>query len=126
MHKINRFVINSADATLSVQFDNAKKDNNSTNLSFEYLRVFSPTDDKGKSIGATPQVYHKKQVQLLTIESVGKHGYRFIFDDNHSNIYSTDYIQVLSAEQEQRWQHYLASANSTINNREATIEIKEL
>lgn len=126
MLKINRFVINSTDACLTLQFDNAKRDNSNTSLSFEYLRVFSPTDEKGNPVETTPKVYHKKQVQLLTIESVGKHGYRFIFDDNHSNIYSAEYIQVLVAEQRQRWQLYLASTDQTINNREATIEITEL
>jgi len=127
MSKINRFVINNTAATLSVLFDKVEQERSkAVDLSFEYLRVFSPTKDKGQPIGSMPKVYHKKQVQLVKIESVGKHGYRFIFDDNHSDIYSLDYLQVLAAEQQQRWQDYLQSANTAINSREATIEIKEL
>jgi len=127
MSKIKRFVINSSTASLSILFDNVNKnDGHAIDLSFEYLRVFAPTDDKGQATGLTPKIYHKKQVQLLKIESVGKHGYRFIFDDNHSNIYSVDYLQLLGAEYQQRWQHYLTSTTTAINSREATIEIKEL
>lgn len=132
MSKISRFVINNATANLSVLFDNATNDDiekangEALELSFEYLRVFAPTDDKGQAISLPPKVYHKKQVQLLKIESVGKYGYRFIFDDNHSNIYSADYLKQLSAEHQLRWQHYLQNATTAVNSREATIEIKEL
>ena len=127
MRKINRFIINNTTASLAIQFGDTKEDKDShVDLSFEYLRVFSPTNEKGEPIGTTPQVFHKKQVQLLSIESVGKHGYRFIFNDDHSNIYSTEYLQVLATEQKQRWSQYLSSADSAINNREATIGITQI
>tara|TARA_R110000744_G_scaffold32496_1_gene76055 strand:- start:416 stop:802 length:387 start_codon:yes stop_codon:yes gene_type:complete len=127
MSKIKHFVINTTAANLSVLFDDTEKNSSKAiDLSFEYLRVFAPTDDKGQAINLPPKVYHKKQVQLLKIESVGKHGYRFIFDDNHSNIYNADYLQLLAAEYQQRWQHYLQSTATAVNSREATIEIKEL
>ena len=124
MSNITGFTIHRQAASLSIQFDGLEQD--SAELSFEYLRVFAPTDDKGQPTGLTPKVYHKKQVQLLRIESVGIHGYRLIFDDGHSNTYNAAYIQVLLAEYEQRWQHYMKSANSAINSREATIDFKEV
>ena len=103
MSKIKHFVINTTAANLSVLFDDTEKNSSKAiDLSFEYLRVFAPTDDKGQ------------------------HGYRFIFDDNHSNIYNADYLQLLAAEYQQRWQHYLQSTATAVNSREATIEIKEL
>jgi len=126
MSKVRRFVINSSAASLSILFENVAHDDKTVELSFEYLRVFAPTDDKGQAIGLTPKIYHKKQVKLLKIESVGKHGYRFIFDDSHNNIYSGDYLTLLAKEYPTRWQAYLQSANSSINSREATIEIKEV
>jgi DUF971 family protein len=132
MSKVNRFEINNATASLSVIFAKnelktvEQNSNMVFDLSFEYLRVFAPTDDKGQATGLTPKIYHKKQVKLLKIESVGKHGYRFIFDDSHSNIYSGDYLQLLGTEYQQRWQHYLQSASTAINSREATIEITEV
>ena len=96
MSKIKRFVINKATGNLSIFMDDAladvsdnqQADINAIDLSFEYLRVFSPSNDKGQPTGTTPKVYHKKQVQLVKIESVGTHGYRFIFDDE-----SQQYLQ---------------------------------
>ncbi len=124
---IKRFIINSSNASLTVIFDDiAQNQNAEVALGFEYLRVFAPTDDKGKPTGSTPAIYHKKQVQLLKIESVGKHGYRFIFDDGYSGTYSFDYLITLVSEYEQRWQYYLHSTANVINSREATIEIKEV
>lgn len=134
MSKIKRFVINKATGNLSIFIDDAladvsdnqQADINAIDLSFEYLRVFSPSNDKGQPTGTTPKVYHKKQVQLVKIESVGTHGYRFIFDDGHSNIYNSDYLQLLALEYQQRWQRYLQSTSTAINSREATIEFKEV
>jgi len=124
MSIIQQFVINKTTSSLS--FFSNEKDDDVIHLSFEYLRVFAPTNEKGQAIGAIPKVYHKKQVKLLAIESVAKYGYRFIFDDGHSNIYSDDYLQILASEYQQRWQNYLQSTSAAINSREATIEIKEV
>ena len=134
MSKIKRFVINKATGNLSIFIDDApanlsdnqQADIHAIDLSFEYLRVFSPSNDKGQPTGTTPKVYHKKQVQLVKIESVGTHGYRFIFDDEYSNIYNSDYLQLLALEYQQRWQRYLESTSTAINSREATIEFKEV
>lgn len=127
MHSINRFIINNTASVLSVFLNKDKQGADHTiELSVEYLRVYAPTDDKGKAIAEIPKVYHKKQVQLLKIESVGKHGYRFIFDDGHSNIYNEDYLLTLATEYQQRWQRYLSSTSAVSNSREAMIEIKEV
>lgn len=127
MSKVQQFAINKTTSSLSIfSSDDEQDDDNAIHLSFEYLRVFAPTNDKGQATGAIPKVYHKKQVKLLAIESVAKYGYRFIFDDGHSNIYSDDYLQILASEYQQRWQNYLQSTSAAINSREATIEIKEV
>lgn len=127
MSKIKRFVLNKATAVLSIFSHNADEDNSKAfHLSFEYLRVFAPTNDKGQASSSVPNVFHKKQVQLLKIESVAKHGYRFIFDDHHSDIYSVAYLQLLATEYQQRWQQYLANTGTAANSREATIEITEV
>lgn len=127
MSNIKSFTVNNSTASLTIAFsDEASEQEKTIELSFEYLRVFAPTDEKGQPIAATPKVYHKKQVKLVGLESVGKHGYRFIFDDNHSDIYTEAYLYVLGSEYQQRWQQYLESANSAVNSREATIEIKEV
>jgi DUF971 family protein len=120
--KILRLTIKGSTALLSITYD----DNAVAELSFEYLRVFAPTDAKGQPTGATPAVFHKKQVQLTTIELAGKHGYRFIFDDGYSGIYAPEYLSMLDTQHTERWQHYLLSIDSVANSREATIEIKEV
>ena len=127
LRNISRFILNKTASALSISFEKDKQSSPTTiELSIEYLRVYAPTDDKGKAIGEIPKVYHKKQVQLLNIESVGKHGYRFIFDDGHSNIYNEDYLLTLATEYQQRWQRYLSSTSTVSNSREAMIEIKEV
>ncbi len=92
-------------------------------LSFEYLRISSPQAINSKT--ATVEA-HKKQVQLMAIEAVGKHGYRFIFDDSHSAIYPVKYLEVLALEKEQRWQQYLAQLKASGHSREAMIDIQQL
>ncbi len=124
---VKHFIINKTDKTLSLQVDlnqvKIKTQAKCYLLSFEYLRISSPNANSKK-----PQaiISHKKQVQLLAIESVGKHGYRFIFDDQHSAIYSDDYLKKLITEQEVRWQAYLDELKFSGHSREAMIMIKEV
>jgi len=69
---------------------------------------------------------HKKNVLLTHIESVAKHGYRLIFDDGHSAIFSEEYIQTLALEYESRWKNYLDELKISGHSREAMIDIKQL
>lgn len=95
----------------------------SLNLSFEYLRVFSPAEAQAKN----PQlVAHKKLVMLAIIESVGKHGYRFIFDDGHHAIYPVDYLLDLAESYEARWNEYLQQIEQSPLSREPSINFKEV
>lgn len=119
MAEIQAFSIVAKNNELLISFDN----NSSYALSFEYLRVYSPLASQGKNAAL---VTHKKLVKLIKIESVGKHGYRFIFDDNHQAIYSTDYLNMLHKEFEQRWQHYLNEIEKSPHSREASIDITQL
>jgi DUF971 family protein len=117
--KIKRFTLNNSQSKLTIAFSQGQI----FELSFEYLRVFSPQTIKSKT--ATIET-HKKQVQLIAIEAVGKHGYRFIFDDGYSGIYSFSYLETLAKEQEQHWQQYLAQLKTCGHSREAMIDIKQL
>ncbi|PCI53743.1 MAG: hypothetical protein COB45_09755 [Gammaproteobacteria bacterium] len=115
---ITGFIINNTENNLTINTVNSKV----SQLSFEYLRVFSPTTEK------QPQalVSHKKSIMLTTIDNVGKHGYRLYFDDQHSAIYSSDYLELLIKEHDQRWQHYLSELKSSGHSREAMINITQL
>ena len=115
---ITGFNINNTENNLTITFDNSKV----AQLSFEYLRVCPPAaDNKQKAL-----VAHKKSIMLSTIENVGKHGYRLVFDDQHSAIYSPDYLELLIKEHEQRWQHYLSELKDSGHSRETTINITQL
>lgn len=117
---IKQFTISHNDASLTIYFTNGE----SACLGFEYLRVFSPPITNA----AKPQalVTHKKRVQLITIEPVGKHGYRLVFDDQHSAIYCTEYLLQLIQEEQQRWQDYLTELQASGHSREAMIDITQL
>lgn len=118
--RIKCFNINSNKKSITIDFING----DTACLDFEYLRVFSPNVQK--STKQQTLVTHKKQVLLNTIENVGKHGFRFIFDDQHSAIYTTEYIALLIKEQEQRWQYYLTELKASGHSREAMINITQL
>jgi len=130
--EIKRFTLNHHQKKLIIAFS----DDQIFELSFEYLRVLSPQKSKKNTIEA-----HQKQVQLILIENVGKHGFRFIFDDQHSAnqqgatqqsanqhsaIYSSEYLTLLCQEYKQRWQQYLHELQALGHSREAMINITQL
>ena len=117
---IKKFIINHNEKSLTINFIKGK----ATCLSFEYLRVFTPTMSNSPKQQAL--VTHKKLVRLNAIENVGKHGFRLTFDDQHSAIYSSEYLALLSKEYEQRWQHYLTELQASGHSREAMINITQL
>ncbi len=119
--QIQGFEIDQGQNKLFIEFVLSKK-TTVIELSFEYLRVFSP----GKENAKYAVVSHKKLVKITAIESVSKHGVRLIFDDNHSAIYSTEYLAVLGKNQHERWQDYLTQLKSSGHSREARIDIKEV
>ncbi|MFT7008517.1 MAG: DUF971 family protein [Colwellia sp.] len=115
---ITGFIINNTEKTLTLNSIKSE----AAQLSFEYLRVFTPTTGKKQQA----LVSHKKSITLTAIENVGKHGYRFAFDDGHSAIYSSDYLELLINEQDQRWQHYLDELKASGHSREVMINITQL
>jgi DUF971 family protein len=117
---INQFVINKSSKSIAINFTHG----DTACLSFEYLRVFTPSNNNLAKQGTL--VTHKKEETLSLIENLGKHGYRFIFDDQHSAIYSEGYLTQLIQEYEQRWQHYQDELKASGHSREALINIKQL
>lgn len=119
MH-IKSFVINTNKKSITINLSNGDADC----LDFEYLRVFTPQiNNQAKPQALAP---HKKLVMLDAIENVGKHGYRFVFDDQHSAIYTTEYLNTLIIEHDERWQHYLSELKASGHSREAMINITQL
>lgn len=126
MMKIQHFVLDNDQKKLKVEFSASEKVTD-TALSFEYLRISSPENSAKKmKNGQVAIVSHKKDVTLINIESVAKHGYRFIFDDGHNAIFSEDTLQTLAIEFEERWSNYLSELKASGHSREAMIDFKQL
>ena len=124
--KITRFIIDNSQHSLTIEFS-ANENIANAQLSFEYLRISADANSAKKNKAGQIQVTsHKKNVLLVNIESVAKHGYRLIFDDGHSAIFSEEYIQILALEYETRWQNYLNELKDSGHSREAMIDIKQL
>ena len=95
-------------------------------LPFEYLRVFSPSAEvRGHGEGQEVLQVGKQDVLISGIMPVGHYAIKIIFDDGHdSGLYGWDYLQELAANQEQNWQEYLAQLkqagkphpSSSVNN----------
>jgi len=90
---------------LAVQFD----DGRSFDLSFEYLRVYSPSADvKGHGPGEGVLQTGKENVRVTKIEPIGHYAVRLVFDDGHdTGLYTWKYLYELGDQHQQNWQSYL-------------------
>ena len=90
---------------LQVSFD----DGGVFNLSAELLRVTSPSAEvQGHSEAERKTVGGKRNVTILSIDSVGNYAVRIGFDDMHSTgIYSWAFLRDLGLNAERRFQVYL-------------------
>ena len=119
--KIVQFTLSRQQKKLTLSFD----DNNQYSYAFEYLRVFSPAEAKPKNSTNIPEVFHKKNVLLQTIEPLGKYGHRLLFDDQHSAIYTDNDFLALYQNHENNWQQYCDNLTS-IQSRETSINFTEV
>jgi DUF971 family protein len=78
-------------------------------LSFEYLRVNSPSAEvKGHGPGQEVLQTGKEKVRVTAIEPVGHYAVRLIFDDGHdSGLYTWEHLYTLGRDQPARWTDYL-------------------
>ena len=97
LHQVSR--------VLEVAFDNSEV----FKMSYEYLRVFSPSAEvMGHGIGEGVLQLGKEDVNIVSVEPVGNYAIRLVYDDNHSSgIYTWDYLYELGVEQDKNWQRYL-------------------
>lgn len=102
---------------LALRYENGE----SYELSFEYLRVHSPSADvRGHGPGQERLQVGKERVKLTKIEPVGHYAVRLTFDDGHdSGLYTWKYLYALSKERDARWQAYLDRLTAAGYAREA-------
>ena len=78
-------------------------------LSFEFLRVFSPSAEvRGHGPGQETLQTGKRDVNIEALEPVGNYAIQPRFSDGHATgIYSWDYLYKLAIGQQAMWQDYL-------------------
>ena len=89
-------------------------------LTFEYLRVFSPSAEvKGHGGGEGVLQLGKQNVGISAVEPVGNYAVRLIFDDGHdTGLYSWTLLHELGRNRQAHWARYLercaASSNPSV------------
>jgi DUF971 family protein len=94
---------------LSRVMEIAFEDGSRYELSYEYLRVYSPSAEvRGHGPGQEVLQIGKKSVGITDIEPVGHYAVRPRFSDGHdTGIYSWDYLLMLGRRRDELWQQYL-------------------
>ena len=84
-------------------------DGTSFRLSYEFLRVYSPSAEvRGHGPGQETLQVGKREVTIVEVEPVGHYAIRPKFSDGHdTGIYSWDYLYELGVDHDALWQRYL-------------------
>jgi DUF971 family protein len=98
-------VVHKASRQLEVAFS----DDTRYKLSFEFLRVNSPSAEvRGHGPGQETLQVGKRDVDVTAVEPVGNYAIQPHFSDGHATgIYSWDYLHWLGSNQESLWRDYL-------------------
>jgi DUF971 family protein len=100
-----RIVVHQKSRLLEIEFEGAGVHR----LSFEFLRVFSPSAEvRGHGPGQETLQTGKRDVVIEAVEPVGNYAIQPRFSDGHATgIYSWDYLYELATRQAAMWQDYL-------------------
>jgi DUF971 family protein len=84
-------------------------DGSNFRLSFEFLRVFSPSAEvRGHGPGQETLQTGKRNVDIKAVEPVGNYAVQPFFSDGHdTGIYSWDLLHRLGANKDELWADYL-------------------
>lgn len=102
-----KIVLHKKSHTLELQYTNDE----TYHLSFEYLRVSSPSAEvQGHSPEQAILQIGKRLIEIETLEPIGHYAIKPIFSDGHnSGIYSWGYLYQLATQYTTRWQAYLTA-----------------
>ena len=97
--------LRTASRVLEVSFDDGAR----FEMSFEYLRVFSPSAEvQGHGAGEGILQTCKQAVTITAVEPVGNYAVRLVFDDGHNTgLYSWALLYELGRDRSVNWQRYL-------------------
>jgi len=105
MPKLDVIRLKKKSRVLEVEFD----DGLVANLSFELLRVYSPSAEvAGHGPGQSVLQTGKEFINITAIEPVGNYAVKLIYDDGHdTGIYTWNYLYQLAKNKESKWNTYL-------------------
>ena len=88
-------------------------------LSFEFLRVYSPSAEVvGHGPGQEVVQQGKKNVMIEKVESIGNYAIKIIFSDGHdTGIYSWSYLSKLCSNSVRMWSDYLEALDGVDGSR---------
>ncbi len=101
---------------LELAFENGER----FELTFEYLRVFTPSAEaRGHGVGQEVLQVGKRDVDILSIEPVGNYAIKPVFSDGHdSGLYSWDILHTLCTHHDELWQAYLEKLDAEGGSRD--------
>jgi DUF971 family protein len=90
-------------------FEIAFDDGRTFRLSYEFLRVYSPSAEvRGHGPGQEVLQTGKREVEIRSLDPVGSYAVQPVFSDGHSTgIYSWEYLYELGENQDELWAAYL-------------------
>jgi DUF971 family protein len=94
------------------------------NLSYELLRVYSPSAEvRGHGPGQEVLQTGKKDIEIAELEPIGSYAVKPTFSDGHdTGIYSWDYLYMLGENERELWEEYLARLAEAGASREASAD----
>ncbi|HEY6862423.1 MAG TPA: DUF971 domain-containing protein [Burkholderiales bacterium] len=97
--------LHSKSRIMEITFDDGER----FELSYEFLRVYSPSAEvRGHGPGQEVLQAGKKDVDIVALEPVGTYAVQPRFSDGHATgIYSWDYLHELGTNRDALWQDYL-------------------
>jgi DUF971 family protein len=112
-----RIVVHKLSRQLEIEFSDGK----AFKISFELMRVYSPSAEvRGHGAGQEVLQVGKREVDLLTLEPVGNYALQPTFSDGHTTgIFSWDYLHWLGSKQEDLWSDYLQRVREAGATRES-------
>lgn len=116
--KPQKIKVSKSKASVSLVYEDAQFE-----LSYEFLRVFSPSAEvRGHGTGNAVLQTGKKDVVLLRMEPAGNYALKLVFDDGHdSGLYDWGYLRHLCLKQEALWSDYLEQLNKAGASRDASM-----
>ena len=111
------FKVRKQSRVMEVSFDDGAE----FSLSFELLRVYSPSAEvRGHGVGQEVLQLGKRDVEIVAVEPVGNYGVKPVFSDGHdSGIYTWAYLYRLGTDQGTMWEQYLCDLEAAGHTREA-------